>query len=112
MGALAATTPDLDGTVAAGAPVALTDTIARAIMGPKGCYLRIANGNASPDAMTISDASATPSGAAAAANAPSVTNSTAKIFHIKPDQVNPATGLVTITHSVTATVTYELYPVG
>lgn len=112
MGALAVTTPTLAGTVVTGAPVGSTDTIDRSVMGPKGCILKIINGNASPDSMTISDASVTPSGAAAAANAPSVANGTSKIFKITPDQVNLATGLVTITHSVTATVTYELYPNG
>lgn len=112
MGALAATTPANSGTATPGANVAATDTIARSIMGPKGVYLEILNGNAAVDNMTISDASTTPTGAAAAANAPSVTNGTNKVFHIKPDQVNPATQLVTITHSVQTTVTYKLYPVG
>ena len=112
MAALTATTPTLTGTTTSGSNVAASDTIARSVMGPKGVYLEIINGNASPDSMTISDASATPTGAAAAANAPSVTNGTSKIFHIKPDQVNPATGLVTVTHSVTTTVTYKMFPVG
>lgn len=112
MAALTATTPTNTGATTSGLAVGSTDTIARSVMGPKGVYLEIINGNASPDAMTISDASTTPTGAAAAANAPSVTNGASKIFHIKPDQVNPATGLVTITHSVITTVTYKLYPVG
>lgn len=111
MGALLATTPTRAGVTVAGAAVAATDTIARSIMGPNGCHLEIINGNASPDNMTISDASSTLTGAAAAALAPSVTNATQKIFKIHPDQCDPATGLVTITHSVTATVTYKLYPV-
>lgn len=112
MAALAVTTPTLTGATTSGSNVASTDTIARSVMGPKGVYLEIINGNASPDAMTISDASTTASGAAAVANAPSVTNATSKVFHIKPEQVNLATGLVTITHSVTTTVTYKMYPVG
>ncbi|WP_020385926.1 hypothetical protein [Kribbella catacumbae] len=112
MAALTATTPTNAGVATPGAGVAASDTIARGVMGPKGVYLEILNGNAAVDNMTISDASTTPTGAAAAANAPSVTNGTNKTFHIKPDQVNPATGLVTVTHSVTTTVTYKLYPVG
>lgn len=112
MAALAVTTPTLAGTATPGNNVAASDTIARGVMGPKGVYLEIINGNAAPDAMTISDASSTPSGAAAAANAPSVVNGTSKVFHIRPDQVNPGTGLVTVTHSVISTVTYKLYPVG
>jgi glyceraldehyde-3-phosphate dehydrogenase/erythrose-4-phosphate dehydrogenase len=112
MGALAATTPARTGTVTSGAAVAATDTISAAILGSRGAFLEIINGNASSDSMTISDASVTPSGASAASNAPSVTNATSKIFHILPQQADPTTGLVTITHSVTTTVTYKLYPLG
>jgi hypothetical protein len=110
MGALSATTPARTGTVTAGAAVAASDTIAASILGSRGAYLEIINGNASPDAMTISDASTTVTGASAAANSPSVTNGTSKIFSIDPRQADPTTGLVTITHSVTTTVTYKLYP--
>lgn len=112
MAALVATTPTRTGTVTAGAAVAASDTIAAALLGARGAYLEIINGNASPDTMSISDASVTPTGAAAASNAPSVTNATSKIFYISPKQVDPITGLVTVTHSVTATVTYKLYPIG
>jgi hypothetical protein len=110
MAALAATTPARTGTTTSGAAVAASDTIAAAILGSRGAYLEIINGNASPDSMTISDASLTTTGAAATANAPSVTNATSKIFFISPKQADPTTGLVTITHSVTTTVTYKLYP--
>lgn len=114
MGALVATTPTNSGTTTPGAAVAASDTIGRSIMGPKGVHLEILNGNAAADSMTISDHGSTPAGNPLTNNqiTASVTNGTNKIFHIKPDQVNPATGLVTITHSVTATVTYKLYPVG
>ncbi len=112
MGALAATTPTRAGTAVTGAAVAGTDTIAAALLGANGALLEILNGNASPDAMTISDASATVTGAAAAANAPSVPATSNKVFKIFPQQADPVTGLVTITHSVTATVTYKLYPLG
>lgn len=114
MAALTATTPTNSGTATPGAGVAATDTIARSVMGPKGVYLEILNGNVAVDNMTITDPGTTPAGnpLSGGTYAVSVTNATNKIFHIKPDQVNPATGLVTITHSVTATVTYKLYPVG
>ena len=114
MAALSAITPTNAGATSVGAAVAASDTIARSIMGPKGVYLEILNGNAAVDNMTISDPGSTPSGNALTGGtyAVSVTNGTNKIFYIKPDQVNPATGLVTVTHSVTATVTYKLYPVG
>lgn len=111
MAALTPITPTLAGVSSAGTGVASSDTINRSVMGPNGCHLEIINGNASPDSMTISDASVTPSGAAAAANAPSVANATSKIFKIRPEQCDPTTGNVTVTHSVTATVTYKLYPV-
>jgi len=112
MAALTATTPTRAGVVTSGAAVAASDTIAVSVLGATGAYLEIINGNASPDSMTISDASTTPTGATATANAPSVTNATSKIFFISPRMADPTTGLVTITHSVTATVTYKLYPLG
>lgn len=112
MGALSATTPTRAGVVTSGAAVAASDTIALALLGSFGALLEIINGNASPDSMTISDASTTATGAAAAALAPSVTNGTSKIFKIVPLQADPTTGQVTITHSVTTTVTYKLYPLG
>lgn len=111
MGALALITPTRAGVVStAGSAVASSDTISRNLLGTRGVYLEIINGNASPDVMAISDASVTASDAAAAANAPTVTNATSKIFKIKPAQADPITGLVTITHSVTTTVTYKMYP--
>lgn len=112
MAALTATTPANTGTATSGAAVAASDTIARSIMGPKGCYLEIINGGASPDNITISDAGVTPAGNPVGTIAGSVANGASKIFHIKPEQVNLATGLVTVTHSFTTTVTYKLYPVG
>lgn len=113
MAALSATTPALAGTTTSGAAVAASDTIARSIMGARGVYLEIINGNAASDTVTISDHGSTPAGNALTSNqiSASVTNATSKIFWIKPDQVNPSTQLVTITHSVTTTVTYKLYPV-
>lgn len=110
MGALVATQPTRAGTVTAGSAVAASDTIAVSLLGSMGAFLEIVNGNAAVDNMTISDATVTPSGAAAAANAPTVTNGTSKIFYISPRMADPVTGLVTVTHSVTATVTYKLYP--
>lgn len=114
MAALSATTPARDGTATPGAAVASSDTISRSVMGPLGVYLEILNGNAATDNVTISDAGATPAGSPLPSGqfSASVTNGTNKIFHIRPEQVNPATGLVTVTHSVTATVTYKMYPVG
>lgn len=112
MAALSATVPTNAGALSAGAAVASSDTISVDVMGPIGCYLEILNGNASPDSMTISDSGLTPSGNALAGGtyAASVTNATNKVFFIKRGQENPSTRVVTVTHSVTATVTYKLYP--
>jgi len=110
MSALALTLPSRGGTTSTGVAVAATDTINRVVLGTRGVLLEIINGNAGADAMTISDASTTPSEGAAAALAPSVAAGTSKIFKILPSMADPITGLVTITHGVTATVTYKMYP--
>lgn len=110
MGALAITTPARTGTVIAGAAVAASDTISRTVLGNKGVNLEIINGNASPDTVTISDASTTRDGAPAAAISKSVTNGTSQVFKILPSQADKTTGLVTITHSVITTVTYKMTP--
>jgi hypothetical protein len=112
MAALSATTPTRAGTVTSGAAVAASDTIARTLLGARGAYLEVINGNASPDTVAISDTSVSNTGAAATAGGGSVTNATSKIFFIHPQQADPSTGNVTVTHSVTSTVTYKLYPLG
>lgn len=111
MAALTATTPARTGTAVTGAAVAASDTIAQSVLGVNGCYLEILNGNAATDNMTISDDGQTPAGTSPGTYAVSVTNATNKVFFISPKQVNPATQVVTITHSVTSTVTYKLYPI-
>lgn len=112
MAALTPTTPSRAGVATPGAAVAASDTISRDLLGTRGAYLEILNGNAATDNMTISDASVTPSSAAAAALAPALPTATNRVFHIHPSQADPVTGNVTITHSVTATVAYKLYPLG
>ena len=117
MGALAAITPTNTGTASTGAAVASTDTIAQAILGPRGATLEIINGGGSTDNITISDSGVTPAGnalnlAPGGVIAASVAAGASKVFDISNEQVNPATGLVTITHSFTTTVTYKLYPNG
>lgn len=115
MGTLAATTPTRAGVVTAGAAVAASDVIPASLLGGQGCLLEIINGNAAVDTMTITDFGQTPSGGSLPSNtfSPTVTNATSKIFKIVPSQGDPANaGQVTITHSVTSTVTYKLYPLG
>jgi hypothetical protein len=100
--------------VSTGAAVAASDTIAQSVMGPRGATLEIINASASVDNITISDNGLTPAGNALTSNqiTASVAAGASKVFDISPEQVNPATGLVTITHSQTPTVTYKLYPNG
>lgn len=111
MAALTAITPLVSGAVSAGAAVSASDTVDQGTLGGRGVLLEIINGNASSDTVTISDYGTTAAGNALTSNLSTVTvtNATSKVFLIRPSQVNPATGLVTITHSVTATVTYKLY---
>jgi hypothetical protein len=118
MAALNAITPVNGGVSSAGAAVAASDTVAQSVMGPNGAYLEIINGNASPDNVTISDSGTTPAGNALSVNggsagavvAATVPNGQSRVFRLTHAQVNPATNLITITHSVTSTVTYKLYP--
>ena len=72
----------------------------------------ITNAGGSSDTVTISDFGSTPAGSSLPSNTYTVTvaNGTSKVIWIKPQQVNPATGLVTVAHSFTTTVSYELYP--
>lgn len=111
MAALTAFTPLVTGVVDAGAAVSASDTVDQGTLGGRGVLLEVINGNASADTVTISDYGSTAAGNALPSNqiSKSVANGTSQLFLIRPSQVNPATGLVTITHSVTTTVTYKLY---
>src|SRR5262245_13865718 len=109
MAALTPVTPVIAGVLDPGAAVASSDTINVAVMGPNGCYLEIINAGGSPDNVTISDAGATPAGTAPGTIASTVANGTSKVFWVRREQVNLATGLVTITHSFLTSVTYKLY---
>ena len=112
MAALTGVTPARAGVSAVPSSVASTDTISAALVGVNGCLLEIINGNVAPDSMTISDAGASPAGTPAAPIPASVGASGSQVFKIVPSQVNPATGVVTVTHSVTPTVTYKLFVLG
>lgn len=111
MGTLALTAPARDGALVTPGNVAATDEIPRSVLGQRGVLLEIINGNASADTVTVSDASTTKTGAAAAAISRSVAASTSRVFKILPAQADPTTKKVTITHSVTSTVTYKMYPI-
>jgi len=108
--ALSAVTPANSGTTIAGATVSSSDTIDQSLLGSKGALLEIINASGTPDTVTISDSGTTPAGSAATNPNGSVPATTGdKIFFIEPSQVNPSTGLVTVTHTQTTSVTYKLY---
>lgn len=113
MAALTAVTPTNSGTVTAAAAVSASDTISQSLLGSLGAYLLITNGNASSDTVTISDASLTAAGNPLASGSISdvVANGTSQIYVIRPAQMN-SSGLVTVTHTTTASVTYQLWPIG
>jgi len=108
MALLTAITPTAAGVVWSPAAVSASDTIAAADLGTKGAYLVVINGGASPDTVTVVDAGLTPAGNAATNLTNSVTNATTEIMYIPPTVVNLATGLATVTHSFTTTVTCVL----
>jgi hypothetical protein len=114
MAALNAVTATNSGTLDPPAAVSASDTVAQSVLGPNGALLSVNNGGGSSDTITISDAGATPAGnplASGAITGLTVANGTSKVFRLYPNQVNPATGLITITHSFTTTVTYQLYAI-
>jgi hypothetical protein len=112
MAALTATTPVAAGTTWTPAAVASSDTISATQLGAYGAYLLVINGGGSSDTVAISDSGSTPAGNAGTSSGGAVTNGTSKIFYISPRAVNVSTGLVTVTHSFTTSVTYVLLPLG
>lgn len=111
MAALTAITPVVTGVASTGAAVAASDTIDQSILGGRGAFLEIINAGGSSDTVTIKDFSDTSAGNSLTSDqyTVSVANGTSKIIHIKPQQVDPSTGLVTVAHSFTTSVTYKLY---
>lgn len=112
MALLTATRPTAAGVAWSPAAVSASDTIAAADLGQLGAYLVIINGGASPDTVTVVDASLTPAGNAATNLTNSVTNGTTEVMYIPPKTQNPTTSVTTVTHSFTTSVTYVLLPIG
>ena len=113
MAALAAITPVVAGVASTGAAVAASDTVDQSILGQRGAYLDVINGGGSSDTVTIKDFGTTRAGNSLTSNqyTVSVANGASKVIWLKPEMVDPSTGLITITHSFTTSVTYKLYPV-
>lgn len=112
MALLTATQPTAAGVAWTGAAVSASDTISTASLGSLGAYLVVINGGGSPDNVTVSDAGLTAAGNAATTTAVAVTNGTTKAIYISPRAANLSTGVVTVTHSFTTSVTYVLLPIG
>lgn len=92
------------GTLMVPDPVSASDTI-RA--DPSGLILEIINGGASPDNVTIVDAGTTPAGNAASTSATAVAPGTRREWVLYPSYAN-SSGIITVTHSFTTSVTYNL----
>lgn len=115
MAALVSTVPTVAGVATPGAAVSASDTVTQVQLGSRGCFLEILNGSVTLDTITISDAGGTPAGnlLAAGTYTPGTVGATSnKVFYLDPSLPNLTTGLVTITHTQVATVTYKLYPLG
>jgi hypothetical protein len=112
MALLTATRPNAAGVLWSPAAVSASDTIAAADLGVNGAWLVVINGGASPDTVTVVDASLTPAGNAATNLTNSVTNATTEVMYISPKTLNTSTLVTTVTHSFTTTVTYILLPLG
>lgn len=111
MAALALThTPARGGTTVATGSISVADTISRSVLGAKGVDLDIINGSGGSITVTVSDATTTRSGGAAAAISATIANGAAKSFRIIPQQADPTTKLVSITSSSGTTVTYRMTP--
>lgn len=112
MALLTATRPTASGALLAGAAVSSSDTISGNDLGTAGAFLIVINAGASPDTVAISDSGLTPAGNAGTSSGGAVANATSRVFYISPRAVNASTNLVTVTHSFTTTVTYQLLPIG
>lgn len=104
-----AVTPTKAGVLVSATAVSASDTIASSYVGERGCYVRVINGGGSSDTVTVLDPSLTPAGNPAAPTTVAVANATTKMIYISKNNVDPATGLVTITHSFTTSVTIEIF---
>jgi hypothetical protein len=91
--------------------VAATDTIAPVI--GSLLFLHVKNGNAAADVVTVTDAGRTPAGQQGQAFTVTVPASTGDrmIGPLPSSLADPTTGLITVAHSITATVTCALVQV-
>jgi hypothetical protein len=109
MAAITPSTVVTTGLLAAPAAVSASDTISGDLVpAVGGLVLRVINGGGSPDSVSVSDGGLTDAGNPGTVTPVSVTNATTKSILITRNNINLATNQVTITHSFTTSVTYEL----
>lgn len=93
--------------------VASTDTINGGDIGGRGVVLDVNNASASSINVTIGDPGVTPAGNPAsgtpAGRVVAVPAGAQRQIYVGPKNVDPATGVATITYSATASVTAEAY---
>jgi hypothetical protein len=92
------------GTLMVPAAVSASDTIN---LTSGSMILEVINGGGSPDTVTIVDPGATPAGSAGTSPTSVVAAGTRKEFLLSPYFSNTS-GIITVTHSFTTTVTYNL----
>jgi hypothetical protein len=110
MAALTSTSLTLAGVAPAPVAVSASDTVAATQCGLTGIIARVINGGGSPDTVTIVDPTLTTLGSAATNPTVTVTNGTTKMIRI-PNSAQNASGLITINHSFTTSVTIEIWSV-
>jgi hypothetical protein len=99
------------GATTTGVAVSASDTVAQGVMGTL-CLIEVVNAGGSTDNITITDKGTTVAGNQLSGTtvAGSVAAGGSKVFALRnPGNVDPATGLVTITHSFITSVTCKLY---
>lgn len=91
------------------AAVSASDTISGNDIGSDGIFLDVNNANAGTLTVTVSDPGTTPAGNPASGSATTITlaTGTRKRIFVGPKNVNPSTGVATITYSPTSSVTAE-----
>jgi hypothetical protein len=92
------------GTLMAPVAVSASDTCTA---DPAGLILEVINGGGSPDTVTVVDPGTTPAGSAATSPSQAVAAGTRREFRLGPQFAN-STGIITVTHSFTTSVTYNL----
>lgn len=112
MALLTATRPTAAGVAWSPAAVAASDTISAADLGSLGAFLVVINGGGSPDNVTVLDPGFSPAANAGTPTANAVTNGTTEVMYISPKSVNPSSGVATVQHSFTTSVTCVLLPIG